>query len=226
MPREPYPLLLSLAAALTTGLGLIAAALGIKWGSPPPPGDALPNAWIYVNVLLTLTTLILWPAAQLRPRSLRHHFPLLWQAAAMSVAVLPALSISAFVSNATFPMIGRMLILQGSFGLLALAILHLHTRLPAVADVLIGILAALTLLGPVAAFLWSQFFPLASQSWFSLLPLASVARAANPTASTGSATANPWITAPLYAASAVLILLLAAASGAQKKAPGTEVPRA
>jgi hypothetical protein len=223
MPREPFPLLLSLAAALTTGTGLIAATLGIKWGSPPPPGDALPNAWLYVNILWTLTTLILWPAAALFPRASRA-LALSWQAAGLLAGVLPALIVSAYLSNITLPMLVYMLALQFASTLLMLAILHLHTRFPRVSEVFYTLLAASVLLGPIAAFLWAQFFPSGSD-WSSALPLLTVAHAAT-APKAGPATSALWLAPLLQVVLAGILFLWTTIPSAQKKAPGTEVPRA
>jgi hypothetical protein len=225
MPREPFPLLLSLAAAATTCLGLIAAALGIKWGSPPPPGDALPNAWLYVNILWMLTTLILWPATALRPRATPAAIPLRWQAAGLLTSVVPSVVVSAFLSSITVPMIASMLALQLSVTLLMLAILHLHPHFPHAAEALYALLAALTLLGPIAAFLWTQFFPLFPRSWFNALPLMTVASAAT-ASKLGSPPLALWLTAAIQIILAGIIYLLTLFPSAQKKAPGTEVPRA
>jgi hypothetical protein len=225
MPREPYPLLLNLAAALTTSLGLIAAAVGIKWGSPPPPGDALPNAWLYVHVLWILTTLILWPAAALRPRASGAVVPLPWQAASLLAGVVPAVAISAYLSSIHLTQIAPLLALQFSATLLALSVLHLRSRCPSAAEMLFVLLAAVTLLGPVAAFLWTQFFPLAPRGWFAALPLVAVVDIATAAKTAGAAPAL-WLTPALQAGLAGVLFLLTQLPSAQKKAPGTEVPRA
>jgi hypothetical protein len=223
MPREPFPLLLSLATALITGLGLLAAALGIKWGSPPPPGDALPNAWLYVNILWALTTLIFWPAAALFPRASRS-LPLFWQAAGLLAGVLPALIVSAYLSSITLSMLAHMLALQFASTLLMLAILHLHPRFPRASEILYALLAAFVLLGPIAAFLWAQFFPSGS-AWSSALPLLTVAQVAA-TPKTGPVTLALWLAPVLQVALAGVLFLWTQIPSAQKKAPGTEVPRA
>src|SRR5215468_7257478 len=62
-----FPLGLCIASITTTSLGLSAAALGIKWGAAPPPGDALQSAWLYVHEMLMFTLLVIWPALDLLP---------------------------------------------------------------------------------------------------------------------------------------------------------------
>jgi hypothetical protein len=226
MPRQPYPLILSLAAALTTGLGLMAAALGVKWGSPPPAGDALPEAWLYVNVLWAFTILIIWPAMALWPRAEGRHVPVFWQAAGMIAGALPALAVGAYVSNATLTMIIRISALQLGGAFLILAILRLRARFSMVGDVLVGILGAFTLLGPIAAFLWLQFFPRAAEGWFAVLPLVNVVQVAGAAAPGGPDGGSPWAVAGVYVAGGAILLFVAGIGGAQRKAPGTEVPGA
>ncbi len=224
MQREPYPLLLSLASAVLTFLGLAAAALGVKWGAAPPPGDALTAAWLYVNILWTLTWTILWPAAALRPGAAA--LPCGWQWAAILVGAFPSLGIAAFLSSVTLPRIAVMLALQLAISLLIAAILRLNSRFPRSAQALFALVAALTLAGPVAAFLWAEFFPLAARGWLHALPLFVVSQAAGtPRAGTPNPP-FPWIAVMVYAAVAGLLLLAAGAGPAQKKAPGTDVPRA
>src|SRR5450755_403943 len=95
-PSTPFPLALTLAAILTTSLGLTAAALALKWGPAPPPGDALQSSWLYVNIMLTLTWLILWPAFALFNIS-RTPRRLLVDLAALLIAAIPATGIAAFL---------------------------------------------------------------------------------------------------------------------------------
>jgi hypothetical protein len=224
MQREPYPLTLSLASALLTTLGLAAVALGIQWGAAPPPGDALPFAWLYVNILWTLTWVVVWPAAALRPGAAP--MPLRWQWAAILVGAVPALGLAAFLSGTTLPMIAAMLALQLAAGLLVLGILRLHDTFPAAAQILFTLLAAATLVGPVAAFLWTQFFPLGGRGWFRALPLLTVARTTEAPRAGSSLPTSLWIVAAVYAAAGALLLLAASIGSAHEKAPGTHVPRA
>jgi hypothetical protein len=219
MQRELYPLALSLTSALLTALGLMAAALGIQWGAAPPPGEALPCAWLDVNILWSLVCLIVWPAA-----ALRNPLPFRWQWAAILVGALPSLGIAAFLSGVTVLMIAAMLALQFAAVLMVAGILRLRFRFPSVAHVLLILLTAATLAGPVAAFLWAEFFPLAPHGWLQALPLLAVAHAAQ-SPPEGSMTAT-WIIITLYTIAAGLLLLAAGARKAQQKAPGNELPRA
>jgi hypothetical protein len=223
MQREPYPLTLSLASALLTALGLAAAALGVKWGAAPPPGDALASAWLFVNILWALGWIILWPAAALRPGSTP--IPLRWQWAAIVVGAIPSLGTAAYLSSVTLPRFAIMFALQLATGLLVAAILHL-ARFHRATRALCALLAALTLAGPIVAFLWTEFFPLAARGWFHALPLFVVAQAAQtPDAGTPPPPSH-WIAAVLYTTVAGLLLLIARPGHAQEKAPGTDVPRA
>ena len=224
MARETYPLGLSLATVVMTSLGLAAAALGIKWGAAPPPGDALREAWLYVQVMGMLTWLIVWPAAALRPR--RGEVPLIWQWAAIVVGAIPAVGLAGFLSNVTWPMIGIMLALQIGAGVLVAGILKLHEQRPALAGTLAGLLAAAGVMGPVAAFVWTEFFPLAWRGWFLGLPLLTVAQAARQPAEHASASPFLWGIAGLHGVLGMLLILAARADGAQRKAPGNELPRA
>jgi len=224
MARETYPLGVSLTSVAMTSLGLTAAALGIKWGSPPPPGDALRAAWLYVHVMGMLTWLIVWPAAALRPR--RGEAPLLWQGAAILVGDIPAVGLAGFLSNVTLPMIAIMLALQIGAGVLVMGILKLHEQTPAPAGALAGLLAAAGVMGPVAAFVWIQFFPLAWRGWFLGLPLLTVARAAGQSAEHADSSPFLWGIAALHAGLGALLMLAACSGAARRKAPGSELPGA
>jgi len=224
MAREKYPLALSLASVGMTSLGLTAAALGIKWGSAPPPGDALREAWLYVQVMGMLMWVIVWPAAALRPR--RGDVPLVWQWAAILVGAMPAAGVAGFLSNVTLPMIGIMLALQMGASVLVLGILKWHERIPALAGTLAGLLAAAGVMGPVAAFVWVQFFPLAWRGWFLGLPLLTVAQAAQRPAAEAGVSPFLWGIAGLHAVLGMLLILGARPGGAQRKAPGKEMPGA
>jgi len=230
MTRERYPLALSIASVLMTWLGLAAAAGGIKWGSPPPPGDALRAAWLYVHVMWMLMWLIVWPAAALRPAPpsspRRSDVPLIWQWAGILVGAIPAVGLAGFLSNVTLPMAGIMLALQIGASVLVSGILQLHERMPTVAGTLAGLLAAAVALGPVAAFLGAQFFPLAWRGWFLGLPLLTVAQAAGQPAADAGISPVLWGIAGLHAVLGMLLILAARSGGAPKKAPGVEVPGA
>ena len=224
MTREPFPLALGIATIVMTSLGLAAAAWGIKWGSPPPPGDALRNAWLYVHVMWMLTWLIVWPAAALRPR--RGGMPTVWQWAAILVGAIPAVGLAGFLSNVSGPMIGIMLALQIGASVLVAGLLKLHEWRPAMAGTLAGLLAAACALGPVAAFLWTQFFPLAWRGWFLGSPLLTVAQAAQQPADEAGVSPFLWGIAGLHAVLGLLLVLAARSGDAQRKAPGMEVPGA
>jgi hypothetical protein len=224
MEREPYPLFLGLAFALLTNLGLAAVALGVQWGAAPPSDLALDSAWLYINVLWTLGWILLWPAAALRPGGAP--IPLRWQWAAILVGAFPSFGIAAFLSGVTFPRIIVMLALQLTFGLLIAAILRLHSRFPRSAQALLALVATLTLAGPIAAFLWFELFSLASRGWFHALPLFVVRQAAQTPHAVTAPQSFLWMAVALYAAVACLLLLAARVGRAQKKAPGTQVPRA
>lgn len=230
MTREPYPLALSITSAVMTSLGLAAAAWGIKWGSPPPPppsGDALRAAWLYVHVMWMLTWLIVWPAAALRPAPSRHgDIPLSWQWAAILVGAIPAVGLAGFLANVSGPMIGIMLALQMGTSVLMAGILKLNERMPAPAGALAGLLAAAVTFGPVGAFLWTQFFPLAWRGWFLGVPLMTVAQAARQPTDAAGISPFLWGIAGLHGVLGMLLILAARAGEAQRKAPGMEVPRA
>src|ERR1035437_9021492 len=60
-----FPLALAAAGIIATGLALLASACRIQWGAVPPAPDALPFAWLYVNLAMIWTWLLLWPAMAL-----------------------------------------------------------------------------------------------------------------------------------------------------------------
>ncbi len=195
----PSPLAFCLAAIVLTWAGLAAAALGIKWGATPPPGDALRLSWTYVQIMQLLASAFLWPAMSWRQPGtlLRRH--LILQAAALFTSALPSLVVAAFLSAVTVPVITACLALQLGIALLVMGILTAGHRAQGAAFVLF---TAWIAAGPVAAFLWNNFFPRASDDWISSLPAVAVVRVA-----AGSATAaDCWTIAGLSATLGLVLL--------------------
>lgn len=222
MTREPYPLTLSLLTLATTSLGLAAAALGVQWGAAPA-GDALPLAWLYVHVMLTFTWLIVWPALALlpmaRPRVAEAAW---WEALAIGSGAIPAVLVAGFVTGVSPPAAGIMLILQLGAAVLMAGCLQCHRRFSAISAAGIGLLAALTLTGPIAAFLLAQFFPTTAAANWILFPLLATGH----TAAALTSPAEARLICVLAATELLVGLLLLGLARGQEKAPGTPVPRA
>jgi len=206
-----FPLGLCILGITSTSSGLLAAALSVKWGAAPPTGDALPFAWLYVNVMLAFTWLIVWPAVALRPN--RTGGPALTRllvndAAALAIAAVPALGTAAFLSDiinftTTLVVFQQAGIALFSMGVLAVSISG-RDKYPTLPGLAAGLLATLTCAAPVFAFLWSNFFPRAPQGWSSALPLVAIHRAAR---NTSSSNAGWWIAAAYAFVGTALILV-------------------
>ena len=219
MPRESFPLGLSFATLLTTGLGLAAAAWGIQWGAPSS-GNTLANAWLYVNVMWMVTWLVIWPALALRPRhsTVAAAIAPAWQWSAILMAALPIELVAAFVAAIPLAASARMLALQSAASLFGLGLIQRYHQFPRATALLAELMTALTLAGPVAAFIYAQFFPTASHPWFIACPLLAVGFAA-----TGPASAPLWIPSALLGFPGLLLLIL---GSHHEKAPDTAVPGA
>ena len=224
MKPERYPLGLSILATCTTCAGLSCATLGLKWGSAPAPGDALPLAWLYVHIMLGLTWLLLWPALALRPKAIAVAAPAgaLWDALALAIGALPAVIIAGVVSAASPNAVGLMFALQAGCALLAAGIIACAPSNPLLAAWAVAILAGLTLIGPILVFISQQFFRSVTGGWLNLFPLVAIGRAA--TAVHGPAEARAlWAAACGQMLAGVLLLGI---RSVQEKTPGTQVPRA
>ena len=163
MTRERYPLGLCLAAIVATSLGLTAAALGIKWGAAPAPGDALRNAWLYVHLMAAFTWLLVWPAAALRPsqRELLRPRELVWSYAAIWIGMLPAVGVSALLAATPAYALATALAVELAISVFVLGVLALAGRLhaPTATALLAMVLAMVAVMGPIAGFVWLEFFP-------------------------------------------------------------------
>jgi hypothetical protein len=222
-PAAPsrFPLGLCAAQIVVTSLGLSAAALGIRWGAAPPlppaRGDALDLAWLYVNIMLLLGSLLVWPSIalsrfrntpQLEPPLLPPPFArlLLWDIAALIIGALPALGVAAFVSATPQWPLETTLVLQAAMMLFALGVLSCCWGRGAWESAGAGLLGALALAGPVIVYFWLEFFPRAPDRWFVGVPPLALFRASSVTALSPELL---WVAAA-YAAVGLLLFILGA----------------
>jgi hypothetical protein len=156
-------------------MGLMASGLGVQWGAAPPAGDALELAWVYVNVALAWTWLVIWPGIRLS-RQGGGRAELGWDFAVLIAAAIPALVIAAILSSASGRMVAGMAALQLSIGLLAMGAMAWRRRVRE--GVIATVLAVTGMVLPVAGFVWSEYFPVAPQAWLGAIPMVAVTRAA------------------------------------------------
>ncbi len=210
-PDRPSPVFCIAAIALT-GLGLLAAGLGIKWGAAPPPGDALRSSWFYVNIMLLATWLVFWPAWP--PRSnppAGRAAQMLGQWSCLALGAIPALCVSAFLSGVTFRVAAAPLLMQLAFSLFAAGLLTFahRTRRPSTAAAAACILSALALAGPVLLFIASNFFPKINGNWAAALPAICLSQTLSPAASGSAMPHAPALAAATYALIGLILLLAA-----------------
>jgi len=170
-----FPLGLAAAGIVATGIGLVLSAAGVQWGAAPPAKDALDLSWIYVNIALAWTWLLVWPAIGLGRGKLGHG-ALLWDLLVLVVAAIPAMAVSGFLSSITGRMAGDFAALQLAIALLAMGMMAWRKRVGAGA--IAAVLATLAVALPVAGYVWAEFFPGASQAWRGFIPVVAVARGA------------------------------------------------
>jgi hypothetical protein len=205
---DRFPLEIATAGIVATGVGLMASALGVQWGAHAPDPDALELSWIYVNVAMAWTWLLVWPAVGL----CRERFDsviLLWDFLVLLACSIPAMGVAAFLSNVTPQMIGTMALLQVALGLFAMGAMNWRDTIGA--GIISASLAVLGVATPIAAYIWMEFFPAASQAWIAFVPIVAITRVAKDAADTLT-----WWTAGSYA---FLGLILWATAPRPKKAP-------
>lgn len=165
-PASHFSLTLCITTMVLLGAALAAALLGVQWGADIPPGDALPLAWLYVNLALAAAVFLVWPALTLRgePATRRQH---LWDLAAVGIAAIPALGVAAWLAQVDLTHAVGTLALQSAFALLALAVLT-QRRLPATGRAVV--LITLMLFLPLLAYIQREFAPATPSAWHAFLP--------------------------------------------------------
>lgn len=181
VPRDaaaPTGLGLVAAALLMPGMGLSAAALNMQWGARPVGHDAFGLAWWYVNVGVAANWFLLWPAVVFRatagdgaPRRAT------WiHLAALIVAVIPALSVAAYLAEAHAATVGQTLMLQALFAAGCGAVLARRWASQTGRTLVAGTLATLLVVLPVVVYLQAEFLPGVGRAWAAAVPLLALHR--------------------------------------------------
>jgi hypothetical protein len=182
---------LTITSILFTWAGLAAAALGVKWGNAPAPGDALREAWIYVAIMALLAVGVAWP---MFARSCLPRPSALWQGGGLLIGAIPSLVVAAFLSGTSVETAAATIGILVGVAVLAAGGLSGGRLGPA-------LLAAWIAGGPVAAFIWQDFLGSASRAWIAVTPCIAISRAAG-----GGSLVTAWLVAIVHGAAGCALL--------------------
>jgi hypothetical protein len=177
-PRSTFPLGLCIATVVVTGLGLVFSAGNASWAGD---GNALDEAWRYVNVALGAVWLVVWPAAALglsmgAPRR-PGRASVVRELLAILMGATPAVVVAAAVAWPGWQTLWQAAALQGAVALLALGVVTWRAR--RIGGLLGTLLMAMALGLPLAGYVAAEFYPAASGNWRAFIPLAALYRAAD-----------------------------------------------
>ena len=199
MSETRFPLTLCVTSIAATSMGLVLAAAGIGWGPSPRHGDAIHFSWLYVNIALTMTWLVVWPVVGIR----RERSVLAWQLASLATGAIPALAVAGLLSGTGTADVVMLAWIQLSIGLFAMGLLIWSNRVPFCAP----LLPILALVFPLAASLAGDYFPRGWSAWNSAVPVIATVEAA-----TGEWKVEMFLIPAIYAVVGGALLLARPAS--------------
>jgi hypothetical protein len=167
----------------------------VQWGAARTSADGLPATWVYVSIALALMWCVVWPAV---PRKGK----LGWRLIAVAIGAIPAIIVGAWVTDAGAAAVTKLALLQSAMGVLALGVIAAAERAKAV----LLLLPALSLAGPVAAFVASDFVPSLWSGWQRVVPTIAAARVS---VRGTMPTAELALIATLYAVSGITLFIWA-----------------
>ncbi len=188
-PKTAFPVVAvggAVSAAVTTGLGLTAAALSCQWSAGGNGADWWHLAFIYVNQSMIVLWLLVLPAVTGGRRTgvfvKSGASPVglaagVWLAAA--TAAVPAYIVAAWMSQMAWATICTLLAIQGVMALFSMAAGAWLAHVSAIGRVyVIGLLGALAIGGPILIYLQAEFFPNHAAGWRWFVSAFQIVRAA------------------------------------------------